>query len=99
MDIIRKQSPPLFTAATETVLDLANSKLRSQHVSLPHRLDAISETPIVPEPHPLVTSAGPESLPLPSAHRLQTSKPVPVKLWEVYVDDFVGMVQGISGHR
>jgi hypothetical protein len=67
------QSPPMFTAATQTVADLANIKLRSRQVSLPHRLDAISETPIVPEPHPLITSAGPESLPLPFAPRFQIS--------------------------
>jgi hypothetical protein len=67
-----KQSPPLFTVAIETVADFANSKLQSRHVSVPHRLDAISETPIVPEPHPLVTRADPESLPLPSAPMFQS---------------------------
>jgi hypothetical protein len=81
------------------VADLANSKLQSRQVSLPHRLDAISETPIVPEPHPLVTRAGPESLPLPHAPRFQPPNPVPVKSWDVYEDDFVGMVQGSAKHQ
>jgi hypothetical protein len=94
-----RKSPPLFTSATETVADLANSKLRSRQASLPHRLDVISETPIVPRLHPLLTSAVPESPPLPDALRCQSSKPVPVKSWDVDVDDFFGMVQGSSGHR
>jgi hypothetical protein len=88
-----KQSPPFFTAATETVADLANDKLQSRQASMPHRLDVLSETPIAPEPHPLVSTAGPETLALPSGTRFHSSKPVPVKSWDVYVDDFVGMVQ------
>jgi hypothetical protein len=88
-----KQSPTLFTAATETVADLANNKLQSRQASMPHRLDVLSETPIVPEPHPPVSTAGPETLALPSGTRFHSSKPVPVKSWDVYVDDFVGMVQ------
>jgi hypothetical protein len=39
------QSQPIFTAATETVADLANQRLRDQLAYGPHRLDAISETP------------------------------------------------------
>jgi hypothetical protein len=89
-----KQYPPLFTAATETVTDLANNKLQSRQASMPHRLDVLSETPIVPEPHPLVSTAGPKTLAPPSGTRFHSSKPVPVKSWDVYVDDFVGMVQG-----
>jgi hypothetical protein len=94
-----KQSSPLFTAETETAADLANSKLQSRQASLPHRLDAISETPIVLEPHPIVTTAGPGTLALPTGTWSHSSKPVPVKYWDVYVDDFVGMVQGSPKHR
>jgi hypothetical protein len=94
-----KQSPPLFTAATENVADLANSNLESRQASLPHLLDAISNTPIVLVPHPIVTTAGPETLALPTGTRFHSSKPVPVKSWDVYVDDFVGMVQGSPKHR
>jgi hypothetical protein len=50
--------------------------------------------------NPPNTSAGSKSLPLPTpALRLQPSKPVPVKSWDVNVDDFIGMVQGNYGHR
>jgi hypothetical protein len=93
------QSPHLFTAATETEADLANTKLQSRQGSMPHRLDVLSETPIVPEPHPLVSTVGPETLALPSGTRFHSSKPDPVKSWDVYVDDFIGMVQGNYKHR
>jgi hypothetical protein len=39
------QPPPLFTAATETVADLANHNMRDKLSSSPHRLDDLSETP------------------------------------------------------
>jgi hypothetical protein len=39
-----KQSPPLFTTATETVADLANGKLRAKSSSPAHRLDDVSES-------------------------------------------------------
>jgi hypothetical protein len=35
------QSPPIFTAATETVADLANQKLQDQVRCGPHRLDVV----------------------------------------------------------
>jgi hypothetical protein len=47
-----KQSPPLFTAATETVADLANNKLTDMKPSVPHRLDLLSKTPIRFTPPP-----------------------------------------------
>jgi hypothetical protein len=86
-------------AATETVADLANNKLQSRQASMPHRLDVLSENHIVPEPHPLVSTSGPETLALPSGTWFHSSKPVPVKSWDVDVDDFVGMVQGNYKHR
>jgi hypothetical protein len=63
-------------------------------------LDAVSEAPIESELHRKNTSTGHESLPLTTpARRLQPSNPVPVKSWYVYVDDFIGMVQGIYRHH
>jgi hypothetical protein len=38
------QSPPLFTAATETVAGLANIYLANNVTSNPHRLDSVSES-------------------------------------------------------
>jgi hypothetical protein len=43
------QSPPLFTAATETVADLANQKLQANGPSTRHRLDLLSEASPLPE--------------------------------------------------
>jgi hypothetical protein len=94
-----KQYPPLFTAATETVADLANSKLQSRQASLSNGLDVISETPIILEPYPIITTAGPETLALPNGTRFHSSKYVPVKSWDVYVDDFVSVIQGSYKHR
>jgi hypothetical protein len=54
-----KQSPPLFTAATETVADLANTKLTDMKPSVPHRLDLLSKKPIRFEPPPPVSAQGP----------------------------------------
>jgi hypothetical protein len=90
-----KQYPPLFTAATETVADLVNAKLRAKASIQAHHLDEISESPIIlesPAPAPIAGSA---SLPLRAcSHYLLTSQPRPVKARDVYVDDFIGMVQG-----
>jgi hypothetical protein len=95
-----KQSPPFFTSATETVADMSNSKLHSKQPSSPHRIDMVSETAIQPEVAVPGMAVGPKSLPLParsspSLHR----KPLPVKSWEVYVEDCVGMVQGNMAHQ
>ena len=47
------ESPPLFTALTETVCDLASAKLReSSHSSAPHRLAQAAAT-VVESPSPL----------------------------------------------
>jgi hypothetical protein len=38
------QSPPLFTAATETVADLTNQALLASAPAGPHQLDVVSES-------------------------------------------------------
>jgi hypothetical protein len=94
-----KQSPPLFTAATEIVADLANGKLQAKASSPAHRLDDVSESTIqgeVPDP---ATIAGPASLPAPMPPSSTRTQPRPVKAWGVYDDDFIGMVQGGPLHR
>jgi hypothetical protein len=93
------QSPPLFTAATETVADLANQKLQDQARCGPHRLDVIRESPPPPIPLPVVVAAGPDPRPLPPRPQRRGRPSPPVKGWDVYVDDFIGMVQGNAHHR
>jgi hypothetical protein len=91
------QSPPLFTAATETVVDLANQELRASAPAGPHCLDAVSESQgSVPELAPIAPAAAP-TLSLPSKALPKDSPSPPVKSWEVYVNDFIGMVQGSWG--
>jgi hypothetical protein len=81
------------------VADLANSKLRTKQSSSPRRLDILYETAIAKEEDILATLDRPESLPLPlHALRNQPSKLISIKSWDVYVDDFIGMVQGNPGH-
>jgi hypothetical protein len=93
------QSPPLFTAATETVADIANQALQHSAQSCPYRLDVLSES-VAPPP-----LGGPPALTSPTAdpvphRRAPQGRPLPaVKKWDVYVDDFIGMVQGGWRHR
>ena len=82
------ESPPYFTAATETICDLANSALHSSestHLDTPHRLEALAATP--PSDTPAPSGPGPPSeLPI-----LRLARPArrPVATVDVYVDDFL----------
>jgi hypothetical protein len=94
-----KQSPPLFTATTETFADLTNAHLLANNGSSPHNLDIVSESP-VKEITPIPTTvSGPESSPLPPLrHHPVHHHPGTVNNWDVYVDYFSGAVQGNSKH-
>jgi hypothetical protein len=94
------ESPPYFTAITETACDLANATLRRRaHVAttLPvHRLETVSQTP------PPADSA-PRSAFDSLASRLGTSarhkgRP-PVATVDVYVDDFLLLAQTAPQRR
>jgi hypothetical protein len=93
------QSPPVFTAATETVADLANQKLQDQARCGPHRLDVVRESPPPPIPLPVMVAAGPEPRLLPPRPQPRGRPSPPVKGWDMYVDDFIDMVQGNAHHR
>ena len=86
-----RESPPKFCACTETVADLAYTSLENTTVfrearSTLHRLDEGTETPppvAPPSPpviHPNFTVTNPFRKPL--------------RYWNIYVDDFCGLVQG-----
>jgi hypothetical protein len=69
----------------------------------PHRLDHVSETaarppggPVVEDPSSCPTQ---RPLPVPTHQRNPRGRPIPVKQWDVYVDDFIGLVQGGPHHR
>jgi hypothetical protein len=90
-------SPPYFTAATETIADLANAALATDAKFQQHRLDATSETmpvsaagqdlPLSPILSPTVATAMPED-------RVQHYSWRPVAAHDVYVDNFLSLVQG-----
>jgi hypothetical protein len=78
--------------------DLANQALEALAPAGPHRLDIFSESlAAVPEFAPSSPSDLP-TLPLPSTPPRGRPQP-PVKSWDVYVDDFIGMVQGTWQYR
>jgi hypothetical protein len=93
------QSPPLFNAAMETVADLTNQALLDSAPEGPHRLDVVSESdgpvPALSPSSPLLLPA----VPLPIKPMPRGRPRPPVKSWDVYVDDFLGMVQGNWHHR
>jgi hypothetical protein len=93
LPMVWMQSPPLFTDDTETVADLTNQALLDSAPAGPHRLDVVSES------EGPVPGLAPSSLSMLTTVHLPT-KPMPrgrprppVKSWDVYVDDFIGMVQ------
>ena len=94
-----KESPPYFSAATETVADLANAAITSNQPQPPHRLDTVAETPPAPEPiTPAPAPVGPTRHT--PAHQTRTGfRQQPLAYWDIYVDDFVGLVQGNTRRR
>jgi hypothetical protein len=95
------ESPKIFTAATETVADLTNMALSSGAAFGPHHLEVQSETPPPsqasgPAPNAVPRAADirrPVSLPLGPRPAGTAHYRTPLALWDVYVDDFLGMVQ------
>ena len=85
------ESPPYFTAVTETACDIANASLSRPACQLqPHRLEQVAAT------QPPDDAAGPSPNPQPSAASPSTiskmSRP-PVASVDVYVDDFLLLAQ------
>jgi hypothetical protein len=97
-------SPPYFCVATETVADLANARLAWNPP--PHRLDSAADTPPAPDgPVALPASPAPAPFPtatpepLPSRKRRLRVRRTPLAQFDVFVDDFVGQVQGSKRRR
>jgi hypothetical protein len=81
------ESPPFFCVATETAADLANA--RSRRPTAPsHRLEDIADTP----PSDDLSQPPPVSI-TPPLHSHQPAA-LPVRSFDVYVDDFIGLGQG-----
>ena len=83
------ESPPYFTAVTETTCDLANAKLARPGQLEPHRLEGVAATPppdddTLPSPPSPVVDIPPTLC--------ATSRP-PVASVDIYVDDFLLLAQ------
>ena len=95
-----KNSPPIFSAATETVADLANQEIRRGRAPSAHPLDEAAEavTPECPlEGAPRGGGASAEPDPprdpsLPASGR-------PAAYVDVFIDDFVALAQGRGNSR
>ena len=78
------ESPPYFTALTETICDLTNAKLGDpRYTGTPHRLETAAATP-APD---TTVSKRPRSVSAPIVPRR------PVARVDVYVDDFLLLAQ------
>ncbi|CAJ1941882.1 unnamed protein product, partial [Cylindrotheca closterium] len=97
-------SPPYFSAVTETGADLMNRRLKQRPQEPPHRLEELALFP------PALEKPA-SSLP-PTTHRVDDpiatppSKPIhqprfrrPMRYADVYVDDFISLVQGTENDR
>ena len=79
------ESPPAFSAATETIADITN-QLLEESLSMPksHLLETLSSTPV-----PIVPSQ-------PDLFRFKEAGPIrpPLTYMDVSLDDFIKVVQG-----
>jgi hypothetical protein len=73
--------------------------MRDKLASSPHRLDDISETPPLVIPNVPRAIAGQAPTHLAPQSSPAGRPPPPVKSWDVYVDNFIRMVQGNRVHR
>jgi hypothetical protein len=84
-----KNSPPVYSTATETIADLINTRLRHLAVPLPHHLDNLAES--IPSPDPAIRH--PRSLPHVTRDPSLPTPPQPLAYTNIYVDDFVAASQ------
>jgi hypothetical protein len=93
-------SPPFFTAATKTVADLANATINCCNTAPPHRLEAMAETapkPLPVSPIPQDTISACTDVPARRPPTIMLRKPAAT--YNVYVDDFISLIQGGAKRR
>jgi hypothetical protein len=98
------KSPNIFTATTENVADIANAQLLVGATFGPHSMDAGYEAPVPVSQTPASVSDNtlesapdspkPPSLPQGDRPKHAAHYRTPLALWDVYVDDFLGLFQG-----
>ncbi|KAL3823120.1 hypothetical protein ACHAXA_006450 [Cyclostephanos tholiformis] len=85
-----KNSPPIFSTATETIADLANTRLVAGATAQPHPLDDLAESIQSLAPLPPTCPSHVPSIPRdPALPRLGER----LSYIDVFVDDFVGIAQ------
>jgi hypothetical protein len=89
-----KNSPPYFSAITETVADLTNDATKANTSPPPHRLEGVAQTPVPAQLTGPGTSAEHALLPVPLRRRHHHFTHQPLAYTDVYVDDFIQLVQG-----
>jgi hypothetical protein len=103
-----KNSPPIFSAVTETIADVANSRLHAhRRHEPPHRLESTAATPppltALAAPHPtpgnlpefIATALPPTRDPYLHPPRGRPS----LHAIDIFVDDFLGVCQGSPSRR
>lgn len=99
-------SPPFFCSVTETVADMTNAATKQheyRNLDTPHPLEPLAETPPAPEDPSTAGGVGThpdkilESQPLPPKPHKPRRKPLAYT--DVFVDDFIQLVQGSRSRR
>lgn len=88
------ESPPYFTAVTETACDLLNASLRRDHTLPAHPLEPLAATP----PPGLLSPTGGGAPRLACTGSTTPGHPAPLAYGDVYVDDFI-LVAQTKRHR
>ena len=90
-----KNSPPWFSAVTETIADLVNDRLRDPEYTPPaHHLDDLAATVAVDEATRLSPESTHAAVGLPVARDPSLpSNASPLQYVDVFVDDFIGLSQ------
>ena len=91
-------SPPYFTAATETITDLANRITRTQQHAMPHHLEPLADTP-PPLETTIAACTTPGTTTSVPHHAPRIVNPKPLAVHDVYVDDFISLAQGSTKRR
>jgi hypothetical protein len=91
-----KESPLVFTYATDTVTDLANDQIQQGTKQPPHRLDHNSESCSMAATNPLGNQ---QPMKKPDGAWAHGNAHKPVDNWDVYVDAFIGLAQGNATRR
>merc|ERR1719291_794495 len=90
-----KNSPPAFSAVTETIADMCNARLEKEELPPPHALDeaAAEVMPAIPDPPPpKIPQVSTTAVPVERDPCLPVSSK-PLGTVDIFVDDFIALAQ------